>query len=54
MIQHSVIVDFICSVGRVRVTVRLRPQNAEEMIADADFGDYVELMPEVCSFQHIE
>ncbi|KAH7439666.1 hypothetical protein KP509_04G071600 [Ceratopteris richardii] len=33
--------------GRVRVAVRLRPRNADELIADADFGDYVELMPEL-------
>ncbi|KAG4992785.1 hypothetical protein JHK87_026242 [Glycine soja] len=33
--------------GRVRVAVRLRPQNAEEMIADADFADCVELQPEL-------
>lgn len=33
--------------GRVRVAVRLRPQNAEEMVADADFADCVELQPEV-------
>ncbi|XP_042384424.1 kinesin-like protein KIN-UB [Zingiber officinale] len=33
--------------GRVRVAVRLRPRNAEEMIADADFADCVELLPEL-------
>ncbi|XP_015950705.1 kinesin-like protein KIN-UB [Arachis duranensis] len=33
--------------GRVRVAVRLRPQNAEEMMADADFADCVELLPEL-------
>ncbi|KAK4740832.1 hypothetical protein SAY87_024420 [Trapa incisa] len=33
--------------GRVRVAVRLRPRNAEELVADADFGDCVELQPEV-------
>ena len=33
--------------GRVRVAVRLRPRNAEESIADADFSDCVELQPEV-------
>ena len=32
---------------RVRVAVRLRPRNAEESIADADFADCVELQPEV-------
>jgi kinesin family protein 5 len=36
--------------GRVRVAVRLRPRNAEEEMADADFGDCVELQPEVHSF----
>lgn len=33
--------------GRVRVAVRLRPRNSEEMRADADFVDCVELQPEV-------
>ncbi|KAH1163081.1 hypothetical protein AAZX31_01G132200 [Glycine max] len=33
--------------GRVRVSVRLRPQNTEEMMADADFADCVELQPEL-------
>lgn len=33
--------------GRVRVAVRLRPQNSEELIADADFADCVELQPEL-------
>ncbi|XP_065859440.1 kinesin-like protein KIN-UB [Euphorbia lathyris] len=32
--------------GRVRVAVRLRPRNAEELVADADFADCVELLPE--------
>jgi len=32
------------------VAVRLRPRNAEEMMADADFADCVELQPEVHSF----
>ncbi|KAH1089690.1 hypothetical protein J1N35_016947 [Gossypium stocksii] len=32
--------------GRVRVAVRLRPRNAEESVADADFADCVELQPE--------
>lgn len=40
--DHGLIVP-----GRVRVAVRLRPQNAEEMAADADFADCVELQPEV-------
>jgi hypothetical protein len=38
---------FLAVSGRVRVAVRLRPRNAEELIADADFGDCVELQPEV-------
>ncbi|KAK6920253.1 Kinesin motor domain [Dillenia turbinata] len=33
--------------GRVRVAIRLRPRNAEEQVADADFADCVELQPEV-------
>ncbi|KAL3517029.1 hypothetical protein ACH5RR_023931 [Cinchona calisaya] len=33
--------------GRVRVAVRLRPQNVEELEADADFADCVELQPEL-------
>ncbi|GMQ05132.1 hypothetical protein CsSME_00050279 [Camellia sinensis var. sinensis] len=33
--------------GRVRVAVRLRPRNAEELSADADFADCVELQPEL-------
>ncbi|CAN0841727.1 Kinesin-like protein KIN-UA [Linum grandiflorum] len=33
--------------GRVRVAVRIRPRNAEEMVADADFADCVELLPEL-------
>ncbi|KAJ1413651.1 P-loop containing nucleoside triphosphate hydrolase [Sesbania bispinosa] len=44
------IVEFmiLCAVpGRVRVAVRLRPRNNEEMMADADFADCVELQPEL-------
>ncbi|ESR58472.1 hypothetical protein CICLE_v10018796mg [Citrus x clementina] len=33
--------------GRVRVAVRLRPRNAEETVADADFADCVELQTEL-------
>ncbi|GAB2274083.1 hypothetical protein Dimus_008853 [Dionaea muscipula] len=33
--------------GRVRVAVRLRPRNGEELVADADFSDCVELQPEL-------
>ncbi|XP_050151722.1 kinesin-like protein KIN-UA isoform X1 [Malus sylvestris] len=33
--------------GRVRVALRLRPRNEEEMVADADFADCVELQPEL-------
>ncbi|KAF3967133.1 hypothetical protein ACB098_10G054700 [Castanea mollissima] len=33
--------------GRVRVAVRLRPRNAEELVEDADFADCVELQPEL-------
>ncbi|KAM6566842.1 hypothetical protein CsatA_025970 [Cannabis sativa] len=33
--------------GRVRVAIRLRPRNAEELAADADFADCVELQSEL-------
>ncbi|GAB4844382.1 hypothetical protein Ancab_037747 [Ancistrocladus abbreviatus] len=33
--------------GRVRVAVRLRPRNSEELVADADYADCVELQPEL-------
>ncbi|KAA8522301.1 hypothetical protein F0562_012974 [Nyssa sinensis] len=33
--------------GRVRVAVRLRPRNGEELVTDADFADCVELQPEL-------
>ncbi|KAE7997005.1 hypothetical protein FH972_001680 [Carpinus fangiana] len=33
--------------GRVRVAVRLRPRNAEDLLSDADFSDCVELQPEL-------
>lgn len=40
--------DYYDSVpGRVRVAVRLRPQNSEELVADADFAECVELQPEL-------
>ncbi|KAH8938760.1 hypothetical protein BDL97_16G101500 [Sphagnum fallax] len=32
--------------NRVRVAVRLRPRNAEELVADVDFADCVEIQPE--------
>ncbi|KAJ0047225.1 hypothetical protein Pint_05992 [Pistacia integerrima] len=33
--------------GRVRVAVRIRPRNAEDLVLDADFADFVELQPEL-------
>ncbi|KAJ0246977.1 Kinesin-like protein KIN-UC [Hirschfeldia incana] len=33
--------------GRVRVSVRVRPRNGEELKSDADFADLVELQPEI-------
>ncbi|XP_057775641.1 kinesin-like protein KIN-UB isoform X1 [Salvia miltiorrhiza] len=39
--------DYSTISGRVRVAVRLRPRNSEEMVADADFADCVELQPEL-------
>jgi hypothetical protein len=38
--------------GRVRVAVRLRPRNAEDLVSDADFSDCVELQPEVIYMSH--
>ncbi|XP_050250047.1 kinesin-like protein KIN-UC isoform X2 [Quercus robur] len=32
---------------RVRVAIRLRPRNAEDLLSDADFSDCVELQPEL-------
>lgn len=32
---------------RVRVAVRVRPRNAEDLLSDADFADCVESQPEV-------
>lgn len=48
---HLVLLIFYVVPGRVRVAVRLRTRNAEEMVADADFGDCVELLPEVILMQ---
>ncbi|XP_050210696.1 kinesin-like protein KIN-UC isoform X2 [Mercurialis annua] len=33
--------------GRVRVAVRVRPRNSEDLISDADFADCIELQPEM-------
>ncbi|CAK8539422.1 unnamed protein product [Lathyrus sativus] len=43
----SAVKDHTTVPGRVRVAVRLRPRNAEELVADADFADCVELQPEL-------
>ncbi|CAL5187583.1 unnamed protein product [Lathyrus oleraceus] len=43
----SAVKDHTTVPGRVRVAVRLRPRNAEESVADADFADCVELQPEL-------
>nr|GMC72929.1 Armadillo repeat-containing kinesin-like protein 1 [Ipomoea batatas] len=32
--------------GRVRVAVRLRPRNAEDVLTDSDYADCVEMQPE--------
>lgn len=39
--------------NRVRVAVRLRPRNPEELVADTDFADCVELQPEVPVFRDV-
>lgn len=43
----------LCIISKFQVVwhsfaVRLRPRNAEELQADVDFADCVELQPEVC------
>lgn len=38
---------------RVRVAVRVRPRNAEDLLSDADFADCVELQPEVIDYNII-
>jgi len=43
---------FSTASGRVRVAVRLRPRNAEDIVSDADFSDCVELQPEVIYMSH--
>ncbi|OMO65565.1 Armadillo [Corchorus capsularis] len=45
--SHSKDFDGDNDPGRVRVAVRLRPRNAEDLISDADFADCVELQPEL-------
>ncbi|CAL0311681.1 unnamed protein product [Lupinus luteus] len=45
--RNSAAKDHAAVPGRVRVTVRLRPRNTEESVADADFADCVELQPEL-------
>ena len=44
------IVIFSTDPGRVRVSVRVRPRNGEELKSDADFADLVELQPEVSNY----
>lgn len=39
--------DVLSEAGRVRVAVRLRPKNTEDLLSDADFTDCVELQPEL-------
>lgn len=34
----------------MRVSVRVRPRNGEELKSDADFADLVELQPEVSNY----
>jgi hypothetical protein len=54
----GMLVYMIIVANRVRVAVRLRPRNTEELHADIDFADCVELQPEVSlynqSFFHFE
>lgn len=52
IVSHCVI-SLITVSGRVRVAVRLRPRNVEEVKMDVDFADCVELEPEVISYVHL-
>ncbi|XP_022765450.1 kinesin-like protein KIN-UC [Durio zibethinus] len=45
--SHSTEFDDENDPGRVRVAVRLRPRNAEDLLSDADFADCVELQPQL-------
>ena len=42
--------NFATDNGRVRVAIRVRPRNAEDLLSDADFADCVELQPEVIQY----
>ncbi|XP_020522020.1 kinesin-like protein KIN-UA isoform X1 [Amborella trichopoda] len=44
---HPLIEDDDSVHGRVRVAVRLRPRNAEDLASDADYADCIELQPEL-------
>lgn len=41
---------FMADSERVRVAVRVRPRNAEELLPESDFVECVELQPEVSKF----
>jgi hypothetical protein len=43
---------FSTASGRVRVAVRLRPRNAEDIVSDADFSVCVELQRDVFYMSH--
>nr|GEW02787.1 armadillo repeat-containing kinesin-like protein 1 [Tanacetum cinerariifolium] len=45
--SHTRQTDDDAESGRVRVAVRLRPKNADDLISDADYFDCVELQPEL-------
>ena len=45
---------FTTEPGRVRVAVRVRPRNAEDLLSDADFSDCVEIQPEVVYMYHFQ
>lgn len=50
VIKLCVVCLYMIVANRVRVAVRLRPRNTEELHADIDFADCVELQPEVCLY----
>ncbi|KAF3795938.1 Armadillo repeat-containing kinesin-like protein 2 [Nymphaea thermarum] len=44
---HDFGISHVTAPGRVRVAVRVRPKNAEELSSEADFADCIELQPEL-------
>eukprot|EP01018_Ginkgo_biloba_P014112 Gb_03267 [translate_table: standard] len=52
--HHKMVKMIVEVLGLVRVAVRLRPKNLEELVADVDFADCVELQPNSDTYQFDE